>query len=99
MEFTYVSYEDHMADQGLSVMGDKDTVEQRKHDWKRRQEQDQLDRAFADKRYGPEECLQEIEIIKDPFHANKWPGVVLMKFADRIHQMLTETNQEEQQND
>lgn len=92
MEFTYVSYEDHMADQGLSVTGSKDTVEQKKHNWKRFQEQQQLDRAFADKRYGVEECLQEIEIIKDPFYDNKWPGVTLSKFADRIHQMLTDTN-------
>lgn len=91
MEFTYVSYEDHMADQGLPVTGSKDTIEHRKHAWKRIQEQRQLDRAFADKRYGPEECLQEIEIIKDPFY-DTHPGVTLSKFADRIHQMLTDTD-------
>ena len=92
MEFTYVSYEDHMRYQGLSVTGSKDTIEHGRHQWKRFQEQKQLDRAFADKKYGPEECLQEIEIIKDPLYDKGRPGVQLMKFADRIHQMLTDTN-------
>ena len=35
---------------------------------------------------------EEIEIIKDPFYDKGRPGVQLMKFADRIHQMLTDTN-------